>query len=385
MPVWPSWCGMADPQLQHPAGSDVLMSLTEFTFALRLAGVDVTIDRSMSFLRAATVLDLLDREQIYWAGRVTLCACPSDTATYDSVFAAFFDGRTRRSARQASANPVPHRLLPVESGAGDDGAGAPPKGRPAHPSDLEVLRHKDFATLSGQDRAELSKLMALLAPSPALRRSRRFEPSRRGDIDPGASIRMMLRGGGELAALRRRRHRQQPRRLVLLIDVSGSMAPYADPLLRFAHAAKRRLRTSCEVFTLGTTLTRLSSAMAERDPEIALNQVARAIPDWSGGTRLGPAMRAFLDLHGQRGMARGAVVVVFSDGWERGGPEVLTEQAARVSRLARSFIWVNPHQGKAGYAPVQSGIVAVQPFCDHVLAGHTLATLADLTRIIRRA
>jgi uncharacterized protein with von Willebrand factor type A (vWA) domain len=375
---------MADPQRQH-AGGDVLLTLTEFTFALRLAGVAVTIEKSMNFLRAATVLDLLDREQIYWAGRATLCTDPADNAAFDSVFAAFFADRGQPPPRRVSPIPAPRRLLPVESGAAQDVPGAPPDRLPALASDLEVLRHKDFAALTDRERAELTRLIALLAPHPPQRRSHRFEPSKRGAVDPGSSMRTMLRGGGELAALRRRRHRQRPRRLVLLIDVSGSMAPYADPLLRFAHTAKRRLGNTCEVFTLGTTLTRLTPAMAERDPEIALNRVATVIPDWSGGTRLGSAMRAFLDLHGQRGMARGAVVVVFSDGWERGGAELLTEQAARISRLARTFIWVNPHQGKDGYLPLQSGIVAVQPFCDHLLAGHSLATLAELTRIIRRA
>jgi uncharacterized protein len=165
--------------------------------------------------------------------------------------------------------------------------------------------------------------------------------------------------------------------VVLLIDVSGSMSPYADTLLRFAHVVVRAM-PAAEVFTLGTRLTRVTRELRHRDPERALAAAGRAIPDWSGGTRLGDVLGAFVTRWGARGVARRAVVVVCSDGWERGEPDELAVQMGRLRRLAHRVIWVNPHAGKAGYEPVQRGIVAVLPYLDRLLAGHSLATLERL-------
>jgi uncharacterized protein with von Willebrand factor type A (vWA) domain len=194
----------------------------------------------------------------------------------------------------------------------------------------------------------------------------------------------MLAAGGEPVRPRRHRKATRPRRIVLLLDVSGSMSPYADALLRFAHVVARK-NPATEVFSLGTRMTRLSRALRARDPEQALAAAGRAVPDWAGGTRLGETMRAFLDRWGRRGLARGAVVVVFSDGWERGDPILLAEQMAALRRLAHAVLWVNPHAGVDGYLPVQSGIAAALPFIDRLLAGHSLATLQQLLDEIRTA
>jgi uncharacterized protein with von Willebrand factor type A (vWA) domain len=161
------------------------------------------------------------------------------------------------------------------------------------------------------------------------------------------------------------------------------MSPYADALLRFAHVVARRM--PAEVFTLGTRLTRVSRQLRQRDPEIALAAAARAVPDFAGGTRLGDTVRAFLDRWGQRGVARQAVVVLFSDGWERGDPGLLGEQMARLRRLAHAVFWVNPHAGRAGYQPVQSGIVVAQRHVTRLLAGHSMETLEQLLVEVRRA
>jgi uncharacterized protein len=185
--------------------------------------------------------------------------------------------------------------------------------------------------------------------------------------------------------LRYTRPRHKPRRLVLLIDVSGSMAPYADALLRFAHAAVRTAPVTTEVFTIGTRLTRITRQLRQRDPEHALNAAGTAIPDWSGGTRIGDVLRAFLDLWGQRGTARRAVVVVFSDGWERGDAALLGEQMARLARLAHRVVWVNPHKGKDGFAPATAGMIAALPYLDELIAGHSLAALHDLVEVIADA
>jgi uncharacterized protein with von Willebrand factor type A (vWA) domain len=168
---------------------------------------------------------------------------------------------------------------------------------------------------------------------------------------------------------------------VFLLDVSGSMAPYADALLRFAHVAVRR-RTGTEVFTLGTRLTRVSRELRRRDADLALSAVARTVPDWSGGTRLGELLRAFLDRWGQRGTARGAVVVVASDGWERGDPQVLGEQMARLHRLAHRVVWVNPHRGKPGFAPLTAGLLAALPHVDDFVSGHSLAAYEELAIVL---
>jgi hypothetical protein len=194
---------------------------------------------------------------------------------------------------------------------------------------------------------------------------------------------------GEPGDLAWRRRRVRPRRVVLLIDVSGSMSGYADALLRLAHRFAvdpgSGVRRPVEVFTIGTRLTRVTRAMRLRDPERALVAAGETVPDWSGGTRLGENLQAFLDRWGARGMARGAVVVVFSDGWERGDASQLAEQMSRLHRIAHRVVWVNPHRGKAGYEPVQQGVLAVLPHVDDFVAGHSLATYAELVEVVARA
>ncbi|HYO37422.1 MAG TPA: VWA domain-containing protein, partial [Geodermatophilus sp.] len=205
------------------------------------------------------------------------------------------------------------------------------------------------------------------------------------DAGRARTVRRALRDGGEVTRLLRRRARPRPRRVVLLVDVSGSMSPYADALLRFAHAAVRARPASTEVFTIGTRLTRVTREMRLRDPDRALTASGDAIPDWSGGTRLGEVLKAFLDRWGQRGTARGAVVVVCSDGWERGSPELLREQMARLRRLAHAVVWVNPHKGRSGYEPLTGGMQAALPSVDAFVSGHSLAAFEELSGVISRA
>jgi uncharacterized protein with von Willebrand factor type A (vWA) domain len=176
--------------------------------------------------------------------------------------------------------------------------------------------------------------------------------------------------------------------VVLLIDVSGSMSGYADALLRLAHRftqSARRTGGVVETFTIGTRLTHITRALRLLDPDRAIVAAGETVPDWSGGTRLGETLRFFLDRWGQRGMARGSVVVVFSDGWERGEPDLLREQMARLHRIAHRVVWANPHRGKAGYEPIQAGVIAALPFCHEFVAGHSLATFAELADVIERS
>lgn len=370
-----------------PAPLEVDRVLLGFTRALRAAGVAVTSDRSQSYLDAVALLGADDPDQVRRAGRATLCRGPDDLIRHEQVFEAYFlapEGLPRRTASPPSA---PRTLsLPTEERDGGE-AGADPD-EPAlrvAASETEVLRHRDIADLAANDRARVNALLSALHPRPPVRRALRRTPWRRGDVDTDRTLRQTLRHLGEPDRIAWRRRGIRTRRVVLLIDVSGSMSPYADVLLRLAHRIVRAAPASTEVFTVGTRLTHLTRALRLADAERAMTAAGNAVPDWSGGTRLGETLKVFLDRWGQRGLARGSVVVVFSDGWERGDASLLGEQARRLARLAHRVVWVNPHRGKAGYQPLQAGVVAVLPHLDDFLAGHSLATYADLCEVIARA
>jgi len=365
---------------------DPVPGLVGFTAALRAAGLDCEPERARAYLSAVEHLDPADPAQLYWAGRLTLCDDPDDLPRYDEAFAAWFAARPVRPAPAgAPRSPVVGTIAAMErdapSGSGADAVD--PRALAVAASDAEVLRRKDISELSVAERAHLRELIELLRPVAPLRPATRYRPRRTGTLDPRRTLRGMRATGGEPIRLAYRRKGRRPRRVVLLVDVSGSMSPYADALLRFAHAVARRIPV--EAFTLGTRLTRVSRQLRQRDPELALAAAARAVPDYAGGTRLGETLRAFLDRWGQRGVARQAVVVLFSDGWERGDPSLLGTQMARLRRLAHAVFWVNPHAGRDGYAPIQSGIVAAIDHVDRLLAGHSLATLQELLREVRRA
>lgn len=335
-----------------PAGPDTV--LLGFVRALRAAGVDASTERLYAFLRAVDVLRPGVRADVHAAGRATLCGGRDDLERYERVFAAYF---------------------------GPSGSPAPP-GPPAlaFASSSEVLRHRDLGELDAAERAQLNRLLAAFAPHGQTRLSARRRPARHGAVDPRRTVRELLRRGGEPALLRRHARVRRPRRVVLLVDVSGSMAPYADALLRFAHAAARRAPT--EVFTIGTRLTRVTRELGHRDPDLAMAALAAAVPDWRGGTRLGVLLREFLNRWGQRGMARGAVVVLLSDGWERGDPGLLGAQMRRLHALAHRVIWANPRKTRPGYAPLAGGMAAALPSVDTFVEGHSLAALERLAAVL---
>jgi len=366
---------------------DVVDTVLGFARTLRHAGVGASPDRVEAMLAALGSLDVLDPTAVYWAGRLTLCGGPDDLDRYDAAFAAYFAGEVPRAGRPSAGPPV-QRLAasaPLEQGTGDgdDASDSPQLAVQASPD--EVLRHRDVADLTPAERDHLRRLFALLAPATPMRPSRRRRPSLRGAVHPARTVRSALRDGGEVRQLLHHRRQARPRRVVLLVDVSGSMSPYADALLRFAHAAVRARPASTEVFTIGTRLTRVTREMRQRDPDTALAASGSAIPDWSGGTRLGEVLKAFLDRWGQRGTARGAVVVLCSDGWERGATELLAEQMVRLRRLAHSVVWVNPHKGRRGYEPLTGGMQAALPSVDHFVSGHSMAAFEELTGVIQRA
>jgi uncharacterized protein len=364
---------------------DVLPGLVGFATALREAGLASDQHRVQAYLDAVEQLDPADPQQVYWAGRLTLCAEPDDLPRYDEAFAAWFAAAPpRRQPVRPASRPRGTAMVTLAEAPQDAGAAAGDSGAlRAAASDVEILRRRDIGELTAAERAHLRELLASLRLDPPQRPALRYRPRRTGRLDAGRVLRVMRAAGGEPIRLAHKGKARRARRVVLLVDVSGSMSPYADALLRFAHAVTRAAPNSTEVFTIGTRLTRLSRQLRQRDPERALTAAARAVPDFAGGTRLGEAMRAFLDRWGQRGMARRATVVIFSDGWERGDATLLGEQLARLRRHAHAVFWVNPHAGRDGYAPVQSGIAAALPHLDRLLAGHSLVTLEELLAIVR--
>lgn len=370
---------------------DVLLTvpggMVGFAAALRAAGVAADTTRVTAALEALTHLDPLDVDDVYWAGRLTLVGEPDDLARYDAVFQTHLLGR--RPREDATTGGVVRTVPLGTSGnrADDDGAEDDDDTPPlvSTTNDAELLRHRDLAELDALGLAETARQIAALRPRAAPRRTFRRRPGGSERVDLRRTVRQMLRDGGEPGRLRRDRRRVKPRRLVLLLDVSGSMTPYADSVLRFAHAAVRADPATTEVFTLGTRLTRITRALRLRDPHAAQEAAARAIPDWSGGTRIGESLQAFLDLWGRRGTARRAVVVVFSDGWERGDPTLLGEQMRQLARLAHRVVWVHPHRGKDGFAPATGGMVAALPHVEDLVAGHTVAALAEVAEVIARA
>ena len=363
-----------------------------FARLLRAQGLEVPVGSVLAFTSALGALGLGRRSSVYWAGRATLVHRPEDRAVYDRSFEAFWLGRPWTEA-EAQAVGVPPPLLEgvgvIEAHAtagdesGDDGRDRDPLVSLRY-SATEVLRDKDFAAYSPAEFAEAHRMMADLRVAGQVRRSRRRRRGRRpGRPDLRRTMRRALSSGGEPIRRSWQVPSEQPRRVVLLCDVSGSMEPYARALLRFLQAAVvARGAGRVEALAVGTRLTRLTRELAWRDPDEALARASRAMADWSGGTRLGAGLKVFNDRYGVRGMARGAVVVVLSDGWDRGDPAALAAEMARLRRVAYRVIWVNPLTAAPGYAPLAQGMAAALPHIDQLVPGHSLRALEDLVGLI---
>ena len=370
--------------------ADAAELATAFARVLRGAGATVSLDSVLTFTDALGELGLGRRDRVYWAGRTTLVHRPEDIPTYDRAFAAFWEQRGRVGPDEPEPPPV-HLTLAVDDEADRDENDDDEAQAGDEPditlrfSRTEVLRHRDFAAYNAAELDEAQRLMADLRLAGSLRRSRRRVRSRRprGRIDLRRTVRAALRAEGEAMRTMHLEAGTRPRRLILLIDISGSMEAYARALLRFVHAAVAG-RQKVEAFAIGTRLTRMTRELTSRDPDIALRRAAERVLDWSGGTRLGDGLRRFNDEWGVRGMARGAIVVILSDGWDRGDPEVLGEQMARLSRVAHRIVWVNPLKVTPGYAPLARGMAAALPYVDSFVEGHSLAALQELAAEISR-
>jgi uncharacterized protein with von Willebrand factor type A (vWA) domain len=376
---------------------------------LREAGVPVTAERAAEFAHALTIVRPESRRRLYWSARSMFVSDESHAAAFDRVFAEVFGAdappvlrTTLPDARTAPAPPdvrppaerpegarpgKPRTASRIEvagapSAAGDVEDGAEVEVPLAMASDEERLAQKSFDALEPGELARLYRMMSRLELATPSRRTRRFERAHHGRrVDMRRTLRSSLRTGGDAVHLARRRRRVVRRPLVLLCDISGSMEPYARAYLQFLASAAGSGRHA-EAFVFATRLTRVSRALASRHPEIAIRRAAAAVPDWSSGTRIGDALKQFNDRYGRRGMARGAVVVILSDGWERGDPALVGQEMARLARLAHRIVWVNPRAATTGFSVRAGGMVAALEHCDALVSGHSFEALGEVVEAI---
>lgn len=348
---------------------------------LRSEGLRAPTDATITFARALGLVGVEHRERAYWAARATLVSHPDDIATFDRCFASFWDRLRVDGATMASAPGPDLGVTPSADGAQASSASGGDV-TPGAGDGSGGLRRPDLATYDPHERAHADSLMRQLRDAGAPRASPRRRPARRGSRpDRRATIRAALRTGGEPIRRPTNDVTRRARRIVLLLDVSGSMEPYARQLLRFVHAAVAG-RRHVEAFAMGTTLTHVTRELDVRDPDHAIVRAGARVTDWNGGTRLGTCLRSFNDRWGIRGMARGSIVVVLSDGWDRGDLHVLGEQLRRLRRVAHSLIWVNPVPTTPGYVPLARGLAVAIPLVDHLVDGHSIAALDELIDII---
>ena len=378
------------------------VALVRFGRLLRRRGVRVSPDQVIRYQHAVGRLDPADLEDLYWAGRACLVTGRPDVEVYDRAFGEHFLGR------DAGQDDAPVQQQGPEEGAAPEGGGAPPAGPRDAPRDrlqsgdedgterseqatvgetassFELLRAKSFPALTEQEQAMLYQLLRMLRPDLPMRTTRRTRPARRGTrLDLRRSVRRSLRTQGELVTRHWRRRRTEPRTIVLVLDVSGSMASYSHAMLQFAYGLSRS-GMPVEVFCFGTRLTRVTGALRARDPDVALERAAAAVVDWDGGTRIGESLRHFIRGWGRQGYVRRSIVLICSDGLERGDPALLGEQMARLSRLAYRVIWVNPLKGDPDFRPASRGMLAALPHLDDLVAGDTFGSLADLAAQLGR-
>ncbi len=390
---------------ERSAAAGPLPPLIAFGRDLRARGLPVGTGRILTFVRGVAALGLTDRDAVYWAGRASLVSRREDIEAFDDAFADWWAGlgggaelrielaipTSAGAANEADRHEMPADLevtvgsvaaewhnVDEDDDEGDDEEAA----IRIVASGAEVLRQKAFGDLTDEERARVAAMIRRLVVSVPVERTRRTRPSSKGaTFDLRRTLRRSLRTQGEPfdRAWRTRTSRKRP--LVLILDVSGSMAPYARALLQFAFAAMAAGR-HVETFCFGTRLTRVTRTLRTKDPDRALREIGRQVQDWEGGTRIGESLKALLDGWSQRAALRGAVVVLCSDGLERGDPDLLRAQMARLRRLAHRVVWVNPLKGSPRYEPLARGMAAALPSVDVFLSGHNLESLETLGRVL---
>jgi uncharacterized protein with von Willebrand factor type A (vWA) domain len=364
------------------------LRLQQLVSALRAREVRTGVGELLTAHRALQAVDVTDREDARLALRAVFCSRQEDVAAFDEAFVEVFGtgavplendplkdlGETYREVHPKTAIP--------SNQPGPQDPDAEPEPVPAAWSDVELLRQKDFSEMTEAELAAANRVLARLAQRGPTRRSRRLRASRRRAHRPDLrrTVRSSLRHGGEPIERRWRGPSVKQRPIVLLLDVSGSMTPYARAMMQYLHAsveARRRV----EAFAFGTRLTRITRELAGRDHDAALRRATSAVVDFSGGTRIGDAISELNRTHGRR-LGRGAVVIILSDGWDRGDPELLGAEMARLSRSAYRVLWLNPLAAHPDFAPLTQGMRAALPYTDHLLPGNSLASLEDLAEIL---
>jgi uncharacterized protein with von Willebrand factor type A (vWA) domain len=379
------------------------------TTALRRAGLPTSPERTVGLTRALRLVPPVDRPALYWTCRVSLVTDRAQVPVFDAVFSATFDGLLDPADSRGDTTAPPAigaepRVSPAPPDRRPSG-GAPPQAEGtglsgaregegdgeagerevviAAVSAEERLRHTSFADLSQGELAGVRDLVHRLVLRTPERRSRRTRPTRsRGDrLDLRRTVRAAHRSGGDPIHLVHAHRRSRPRRLVLLCDISGSMEPYTRIYLALLQGAVAGARA--EAFVFSTRLTRLTRQLSGRDADQALARAGATSSDWAGGTRLADGITAFVATHGRRGLARGAVVVILSDGWAQDDPDEVAKAMARLRRLTHRIIWVNPRKAAPGYAPLVGGMAAALPYCDAFVSGHSLGALERLVAVVR--
>jgi uncharacterized protein len=375
------------PRAPEPEGVPFTGLLVKFAGELRAAGLAVGSGDVLLYCSALSRLDPADLVDLYWGGRTTLVNRHDDLAVYDQVFRRFF-----LAADGPAEDPL---MLMLRASAQAQGALAIPSTEPGESereedavlgwmaSDVEALKHKSFAACTPEELAALRRIMARIRLTPPRRRTRRTTAAQAGRRpDPRRTVRESMRTHGDPARLYWRRRKVRLRPLILILDISGSMADYSRSLLQFAHSAARSAGR-VEVFCFGTRLTRVTGAMGCRQPDDALERAARAAFDWDGGTRIGDSLDAFVRDWGRRGLCRGGIVVICSDGLDRGDPAVLASALERLSRLSHRLVWLNPHKGDdPGFRPSTLGMMIAAPHIDLLLSGHDLSSLEKLATLL---
>ena len=362
--------------------------LAEFGAELRAAGIAVGSGDLLTYCGALAALDPTDLLDLYWAGRTTLVTRGDQIPVYDEVFRRFFLDEVQRLPEPVrlhigSSMPAQSNLtVPATEQIGDRRLEDEARlGLLA--SDAEVLRHKSFAACTPDELAALRRIMARIRLTPPRRRTRRTAAARAGQRpDLRRTVRETMRAHGEPAQLYWRRRRVRLRPLVLILDVSGSMSDYSRNLLQFAYST-RRAASRVEVFCFGTRLTRITRALERRRPDDAMDRAARSVLDWEGGTRIGDSLERFVRGWGRTGLCRGAIVVVCSDGLDRGDPAVLAGAMERLSRLCHRVVWLNPHKGdNPDFRPSTLGMMVAAPHVDVLLSGHDLRSLEEFASLL---
>jgi uncharacterized protein with von Willebrand factor type A (vWA) domain len=388
---------------------DTAVLAVAFAAALRRAGIPSTPDRSVWLVDAVHLVPPRTRSELYWTCRAVFVTSTQQLPRFDAVFEAIFGGaedltdsrgdpnapglEAARRRTAADERKVTHAqeggpdgpTPPAAAGSDDSGSDHEQDGTDAFllaASGEERLHEASFAELEPEELDRMRRLVAALALATPLRpgRRNRRSPHAHDKLDMRRTVRAARRSGGDAVRLLRSQPLQRPRSLVLLCDVSASMEPYTRVFLSLMQAAV--VSAHAEAFVFATRLTRLTRHLAVRDPDRAFERATAGTVDWASGTRLAQGIRTFIDEHGRRGIARGAVVVILSDGWAQDDPEEIARQMARLARLAHRIVWVNPRKASKGFQPLVGGMAAALPFCDAFVSGHSYSALQDLVGVI---